>query len=646
MSGLCGIVDRRRPVHPADLDRLMVAGAHRGPDGGSTGHVGGASFGHLAHSVMVADGHRQQPVRADDLLLVADARIDNRPELLHRFGWNAGLTDPELLVALHRRLGPAFIDELIGDFAIALWDGRRKALLLARDPMGMRPLFHHRQGDRLLFASEIAQLLADPAVPRRLDERSLARHLVNDYRFGGATFYQEIHEVEPGHVVEWKGGEPSSRRWHSFRHVEPISGRDEGEHVEHFLDVFGEAVRCRLPEQGRAGILLSGGMDSTSVASVAGNLREADPASFGEPLRSYSFAYDTLTECDERHVSSLIVDRFGFASTDVSAEHHHPLSDPERHGPHVDTPYHGVFQPVIDACLAAAAADGVSVMLGGDRGDLISGVFWLDYLRLIRDPRLLVAAIDGHRRATGERLPRIVLDELVAPLVGRSLRIRPRHLVRAVGRSSHREPAPEGAGPNPPWIDVAFAQRVGLAGLRGSDAESAAAALAVAPGWMGEGLARRWNAHRVEVVLDPVQMQSVVWSNRTYAAHGLAFADPWSDVRLAEWAMAVPQQLLGRGRSPDKRFIRTAMTGVMPERARSLVGKRWPSPLWKRAVTEWQADRIRQLFTGGELQRRGVVSESAVLDHHQRLTADGPIRPEFWSVVAAELWLRAHWGSE
>ncbi|MDQ3661536.1 MAG: asparagine synthase-related protein, partial [Actinomycetota bacterium] len=206
---------------------------------------------------------------------MADARIDNREELVRTLWGGSHLpdeppTDAELILEAYRRWGEECPARLIGDFAFAIWDARRGRLFAARDPMAMRALYYRVEPRRVLFGTEVKQILAVPGVPARIFEPAVGAYLAGPFGHMEWTFYEGISQLAPAHaLVVDASGQRTWRYWDidpDFRIEYPT----EEEYVEHFLEVFLEAVRCRLRSTKPVGIFLSGGMDSGSIASAAG----------------------------------------------------------------------------------------------------------------------------------------------------------------------------------------------------------------------------------------------------------------------------------------------------------------------------------------------------------------------------------------
>jgi asparagine synthase (glutamine-hydrolysing) len=465
LSGICGIVNLNGvPPEPHALKIMAHAAAHRGPHGIRFYQHGPAALAHLSLNLSPEDERQDQPLLHSEsgLLVVADARIDNREQLALSLKLSEP-TDAELILAAYLRWGEQCASRLIGDFAFVVWDSRRRRLFAARDPMGMRALYYRlEEGRRLLFGSEAAQILAVPGVEPCLFEPAVGAYLVGCFGPLEWSFYEGISQLVPAHalVVDERG-------WRTWRYweVEPdrrIRYRDEEEYTEHFLEVFSEAVRCRLRSTRAVGLFLSGGVDSGSIASVAGWLMAQEEEAAPGGFRAYSWAFEELAQCDERHISSIIAGYYGFPVTEVCADDAWPLSGYPDHTPHRDEPYIGVYQPLIEHTLSAARSEGMGYVLSGDRGDLLVGDALFDHLGLLRSGRLRTLREELREQScrSGAPVSTVVRRHLLRPLLlnlwpqGRLDRLR-EPVRRMLGSSQPSESYPD-------WVRLEFARRIGL----------------------------------------------------------------------------------------------------------------------------------------------------------------------------------------
>ena len=401
MSGLFGVVGFGGEVDLAVLDGMGDVVSHRGPDGVGVWTDAGVGLGCLELWVSPESVGETGPWVAEDVVVAADVRLDNRSELIRSLDSGSGVSDRELLGLAYRRWGQGCVERLLGDFAFVIYDRIHHRVLAARDPMGMRPLYYRSEPKRFLFGSEVKQILAVPDVPARIFEPAVAGYLTSGATRLEWSFYEGINQLPPAHLLlASEDGVRVSRYWE----IDPenqIRYPKEQDYADHFRELFIEAVRCRTRTDYPVGIFLSGGMDSGSIASTVGWLRERGEGP--KDFRAYNWAFEELPQCDERHLSRLVTDHYQIPTTDVWADQAWPLKDYPAHGPDQDEPFIGVYQALIERTLQAAQTHDTKVMLSGDRGDLVSGGFVIDYLRMAASGHLkgLLRELRIHHESVG-----------------------------------------------------------------------------------------------------------------------------------------------------------------------------------------------------------------------------------------------------
>lgn len=243
--------------------------------------------------------------------LVGRIRLDARRALLDKLAQRTGEAhhgQSDALLCLHAYVawGEAFITELAGDFCFAMWDDERRCLLCARDRLGVRPLFHARAGSRGLMVSDsLAWLAQRLGADRDLDDLWVADFLCVGYsRDADRTVYRRISRLPPAHLLSFAESEPVVRRYWRLAIDEPLRLDGRG-YVERFLDVTVQAIADRLPD-GRVGIAMSGGLDSTTLAACA-------VQASGDPARVVAecFHYETAMRDEEKHFASLVARHLG-----------------------------------------------------------------------------------------------------------------------------------------------------------------------------------------------------------------------------------------------------------------------------------------------------------------------------------------------
>jgi asparagine synthase (glutamine-hydrolysing) len=584
----------------ASMDRRLM---HRGPDGAAVWTNGAIALGHrMLHTTPESLGERLPYADpASRVVITADARIDNRDELLHVFdlepGETAAVSDSYLILNAYLRWGPACPEQLEGAFTFAIWDPREDTLFCARDRFGVRPFYYYHGGANgggkslFAFASEIGAILALPGIPRRLNERRVADFLVPYFEDRESTFFEGVLRLPPAHALEVRHAGPRVYRYWSFDDEHELRLGSDTEYVEAFGELFAEAVRCRLRSAFPVGSTLSGGLDSSSVTCEA--VRQIQGGS-DTALHTFSAVFPSWSKADPR------VDERAYMDAVISSSATAGAGDRIRpHFVNVDgcrpiesaLRYHDEPLPAPglylgDALHQAGSREGVRVLLSGQDGDttVSHGYEYLEHLAtserwedLRRETRAL-SERRGGIGATGyaRRFALPALAETAARgewrswarqsiAVRRSLDVSLWEIGRTAAPETLRAWGRRARGRNevPYWaalngaIARRFANRMEIPErVKGSPAS-------VAPSLRARHVASLTAGHW-DFVLSTY--------DRIGAHHRVEQRYPFFDRRLAEFCVALPfRQRLGDGWT--RWILRRAMDGVVPETVRTRMTK-------------------------------------------------------------------------
>jgi asparagine synthase (glutamine-hydrolysing) len=266
---------------------------HRGPDDMGTWHDEGGpvGLGHRRLSIIDLSPAGHQPMTNEDgtVWISYNGEIydfqEHRARLLAKGHQFRSQSDTEVLVHLYEELGPDFVRELNGIFAIALWDTRKRQLLLARDHAGIKPLYYWQDGPRLYFASEIKALLRIPGIPRELNENAVPEYLTLLWVPGEETMLKAVRKIEPGHYLIWRNGRIESKQWF-FLDYTPDESVSESEWIDRVHDTFMRTTRRQMVSDVPLGAFLSGGTDSSSIVAC---MRQSFP---DRDLTCYTYTFD------------------------------------------------------------------------------------------------------------------------------------------------------------------------------------------------------------------------------------------------------------------------------------------------------------------------------------------------------------------
>jgi asparagine synthase (glutamine-hydrolysing) len=311
---MCGIagsfsLDNDIPADREVLARMIRLLAHRGPDDSGCYTAGGAGLGFARLAIVdLVTGNQPHFNEDSSVASVCNGEIYNYRDLRrelegkgHAFRTRC---DVEVLVHLYEEHGAEFVKRLNGQFAFALYDGRTRELLLARDPVGIAPLFYTLAGRTLLFASEIKALLAHPAVKRAVNVAALDQILTFPGLVSPATMFEGIHSLRPGHFLRAGKGSFHTHEYWDLIYPEcdgATGGRPESFYIEQLEDALFQAVKHRLDADVPVGFYLSGGLDSSLIAAM---VHAARPA---QRFHSFSIAFPQ-SDIDERRYQRMMAE--------------------------------------------------------------------------------------------------------------------------------------------------------------------------------------------------------------------------------------------------------------------------------------------------------------------------------------------------
>lgn len=608
---MCGISGWIGPPDGEAASRMHAALRHRGPDEQGTWSDPRATLLHERLSIIdLSGGH--QPMTNEDgrLRIIFNGEIYNyrelRDGLLARGHRLATQSDTEVILHLYEEFGERCPEKLIGMFAFAIWDSRDGSLLLARDRLGIKPLFHAEAGERFLFSSELKALLAHGGVKRELDPQGLDHYLTFMYVPAPGTIIRGVSKLPPGCTLTWRNGKASIRRYWELPAADDV--RDHGSRdkaSEELGALLQEAVRCRLMSEVPLGAYLSGGLDSSLVVAWMAGTSETGVNTFSVGFEERGF--------DERRWSRLVAERFKTRHKELVVRHHSIDELPKI--------IRMLDEPVADSAaiptyfMAELTKPHVTVVLTGEGADeLFAG--YSHY-------KILCAA-----------------DRLSAVSPGAAGRWLARRLGGTLARGAHyagrlRDRSGAYLALKSVFHDDEKA-RLYSAGLRSACRAVAPADSVVRPFLSGPGpylhqLLRldlsTWLPDDLLVKVDRMTM-----------AHAVEARVPYLDHRVVESVMRMPPAWKLSGFT-GKRILRRVAEGLLPD---EIVHRRKTG--FAVPVGEWAAGEMRPLV--GDLlgpdavRKRGLFEPKAVgaLLHGGKLSMFE--RRQLWTLVTLELWCR------
>jgi asparagine synthase (glutamine-hydrolysing) len=571
---------------------------HRGPDDEGfycDEHIG---LGHARLSIIDVELGSQPMSNEDETLwIVFNGEIYNyvelREELLEKGHTFRTRSDTEVILHSYEEYGDSFVHHFNGMFAFALWDRRNRRLLLARDRVGIKPLYYVQEGKRLLFASEIKALLESPTCRREVDSASVAEYVERSYVTGEKTFLSDVKKLPPGHILTLHEG---VLRQSEYWDVTFCQEQDRGEayYTEQLAWLISDSVRLRLRSDVPLGAHLSGGIDSSTVVCTASELLE-------EPLKTFSGAFDEGPRYDERQHIRVVAEACG-------TEHHQVVPTMEEFFRIVSRLVWYLDEPVVGAgvfpqyVVSALAGEHVKVVLGGQGGDeLFAG-----YTKYYR-PYFAERASDLARFRFGAAAPLTLIPDLFKFLFNRGGTDIP-IFVRKLSAPRH---------------SLALSPR--LRQVAGQ----------IPPRPMPAGLGRF--ARMLYVDLKEYLQGLLHVEDRTSMAASIESRVPILDHRIVELAASMPYKHKMR-HGVTKYVLREAAKGRVPE---SILSRRdkmgFPTP-----IDIWfsrKSDALLKFFDSEDTERIGLLDRTRavqIVTEHAR--GDRDHSSLIWRMLNVQLW--------
>jgi asparagine synthase (glutamine-hydrolysing) len=592
------------------VEDMMDVMRHRGPDGDGVFIDRHVAFGHVRLSIIDVAGSRQPLANEDDSIWVTfNGEIYNyrelREELLAKGHRLRTQGDTETLVHLYEEHGCEMVHRLIGMFAFAIWDKKRRQLFMARDRMGIKPLYHCRHGNDFVFASEVKAFFQHPEIPLRASQEGIWHYLTYRSVPSPATLFENIIKVRPGHlvVVTDKGVEDRSYwdiplRRKADRNGQPAESRQEmQEHVESALTA---SVRRRLISDVPLGAFLSGGVDSSLIVALMSRLTNA-------PVRTYSVGFRDFPS-SELPYAKIVADQY-------RTDHHELVLEEDCFADHLEKLTWIRDSPLSEPAdvplylLSAMARRDVKVLLSGEGSDELFG----GYPKYAYDRfSPLVSSLPGElSRRIGSRLPgkfRRVEVALMSLRLGDPIERWAQWFSPFTTREKSQLMPAENSWPNPTREYVEHADGVApLDAMLYTDCKL----------WLPDNLLDR--------------------GDRMTMGASVEGRVPFLDHELVEYAFTLPSNMKVRGFA-RKYVVRQIALKYLPRSVvcRKKVGFRLP-------LAQWFRGRLRDTCYDRICTREGLMAQvlsrpalQKVLDDHCAGRKDNWL--QIWTLLALSVW--------
>ncbi|MFZ0760691.1 MAG: asparagine synthase (glutamine-hydrolyzing) [Candidatus Sulfotelmatobacter sp.] len=368
MCGICGKFEfeRGKPVSASLVKRMADMIRHRGPDdeGFYVSRQIGLGFRRL--SIIDLDGgHQPLSNETGTVWIVFNGEIYNyqslREDLVAKGHVFKTQSDTEVIVHLYEEYGFECVQKLRGMFAFAIWDSSTDTLFLARDRVGIKPLYYYLCSKFLSFGSEMKAILADPAVNREVNPEMIDRFLTYYYVPGGDTLLHNLFKLKPGHVLIAKNGEVEVRQYWDLDFSQAASHKSSDSYEQQLIELLDESVQLHMISDVPVGFLLSGGIDSTAMLALAA-------AKTDRPISTFTVGFSTSGLVDERPFARLAAETYGSQHYEISMSSNEFLDFLPSYVRHMEEP---VCEPPAVALyyVSKLASTYVKVLISGEGGD-------------------------------------------------------------------------------------------------------------------------------------------------------------------------------------------------------------------------------------------------------------------------------------
>jgi len=624
MCGIAGLVssDHLESDAPRRAVRMRDVIAHRGPDDCGMYFDGRAALGHRRLSIVdLRNGQQPLSNEGGDVWVVFNGEIYNHADVRrdleargHRYRTKS---DTETIVHAYEEWGDDCVVRFNGMFAFALWDEPRRRLLLARDRLGIKPLYWARRDDILLFGSEIKAILASDLIEPEARLSALPEILGTRATAGADTLYDGIFKVLPGHRLVFQDGAVRTTQYWDVPVGEHRPRSRSADVAAEFKAMLEESVRLQLMSDVPLGVFLSGGLDSSAIAATMTQLR-------GEPIEAFSVAFEERA-FSELEYSRTVANAIGARAHEVVVDEADFFDALPKLVWHEDEPI-AYPSSVPLYFVSALAREHVKVVLTGEGSDeLLAG--YGRYPRITwnwRAAQLYDRTVPGPIRSA-------IAERLIPSL--------PEHLARYARRSFLNDRSPEGMVFDS-FGSVPLAEQQALFSPAMRDLVRAEHPYAGSLAYFerppdGSTLLDRLLYADIKTYLVELLMKQ----DQMSMAASIESRVPFLDHHLVEFAARLPDSWKLSGRS-TKRVLRKAMASVLPEAILNRPKMGFPVPLGSWTRGRWNAV-VSDVLLDRRSRERGIIDTqavSALLERHAAGAIDATDR--IWSLLNLEIWFR------
>lgn len=620
MSGITGIFRRDgRDVDPADIKKMNDKIAHRGPDGSRVWCEGPVALGHQMLHTTQESLHEVLPFEDEEsgLVMTADARIDNRKDLAPRLGIgdNEYVSDSYFILKAYEKWGEKCPEELLGDFAFAIWDKNKEQLFCARDHMGVKPFYYYLSDEFFIFATEIKSFFIFHEVPTELNKLKIAYYLMKYFTDKKFTFYKNIFSLTAGYFLLIFRNKDYLQQYWLLDPNYSIFMESEEDYVNAFLEIFTEAVKCRLRSSFPVGFDLSGGLDSSSIVCMADHvLNKHSPNSV---INTFSMVFNSFPQVDESYYIEKVVNNPRISSHLIISDNISPLKNIESILWHQEQPFHTPNMAMLWNVYSNMKEKNIRVYLGGHGGDetISQGKGYLKDLFVMFKWKKLIREINGYSKRANKNVTNIFINEVLFPSIPLFIK---NFLYKIL--SYFREHNENKIILSKELSELYAHHSIFNSILFQSNAKK---------------------AHYFDIY-EVANQETLEMLDKSVAAFSIEPRYPFFDKRLVEFCYGIPAEM--KFRNGWNRYIqRIAMDNILPKSIQFRPLKKFFTSVYQRNLFLYENEYLDQIFNNKNAMTKSYINTKSLKNSYKNYSmgkGNKHSNKNIWLVTLLDLWLK------
>ena len=623
MSAITGIFYRNgRSVDPKLIKSMNHRLSHRGPDGSKVWCEGSIAFGHQMLNTTPESLNEPLPFEENGMIITADARIDNRKELSKKLGIEnkESVPDSYFILKSYQKWGEKCPEELLGDFAFAIWNKNNKTLFCARDHMGVKPFYYFISDNAFFFATEMKALFSIPEVPYRLNELTLASYLTQSNTDNNSTFYRDILFLNDAHSFTIDQNNYKMRKYWKLDPESKIMMSSEEDYIQAFIEIFTESIKCRLRSAFPIGFELSGGLDSSSVVCIAKNILNKNHNS--TCINTYSMIFDEFPQVDESYYIKKVVNKGRIKSHYILSDKISPLKDIENILRCLEEPFNTCNMSILRNMYKNMQDNNIRVLLGGDGGDEIisHGINYLRDLAVNMHWKKLIIELKALSKHTNISISNLFLTRVIIRLIPIYIKNCLKKNILTINKESN--------GNNNLTLNKDFTIKLGGEDqFRETDSDS---------------IISKFNtARKIHYFMINTHDSALEMQDRNLSSFYIEPRYPYLDKRLVEFCYAIPNDMKFKF-GWSRYILRVSMENILPKEIQWRPDKKYFDPVLYKNLLLFEKKILNKIFCHNNPTIENYVNLDMLKVIYKKYKSGYKNKnlDNLWLVTLAHLWLQ------